>query len=123
MAALALADPGVCDALAVLPDRVCRCMDGRSGRISEWQDRYFAKDRARDSVAFDERGYPALDLSQPVRRYGAQHCGRAWRGDWLERVSLTSPCGTLRVYACGLHHRNRLGNLAFSYTFLRGLLR
>src|SRR5580698_698515 len=123
MAALALADPGVCNAFAVLPDRVCHCMGGRPGRISEWQDRRFAEGRARDSIAFDERSYPALDLSQPVRWYGAQHRGCAWRADWLERVSLTSPCETLRVYARGLDHRSRLGNLAFSYTFLLGFFR
>src|SRR5580698_10448553 len=114
MAALAMADPGVCNAFAVLPDRVCRCMGDRPGRISEWQDRRFAKGRARDPVAFDESGCRALDLSRPNRWYGAQHGERARRGDWLERISLTSPRGTLRIYARGLDHRSRLGNLAFS---------
>src|ERR1700679_1469882 len=84
--ALALADPGVCNAAAVLPDRVCRCMGGRLGRISEWQDRRFAEGRARDSIAFDEPGHPALDLSQPDRWYGAQHGERARRADWRGRV-------------------------------------
>src|SRR5215468_7094815 len=121
MAAMALANPRVHNAVAALPDRVYRCMGDRPGRISEWRDRRFVEGRARASVAFDEPGDPAVDLSQPERRYSAQPSGRAWRGDWLERVSLTSPCGTLRVYGGGFHQRSHLGNLAFAYTLLRGL--
>jgi hypothetical protein len=75
-------------------------------------------------------GIPSLSTSQVILLWtflsliaGTVRSMASARGEqigWSEFLSLTSPCGTLRVYARGLHHRSRLGNLAFSYTFLRG---